>query len=130
MFLKSYKSTQKCLLHLKTIVDTYKLYEGLFKSPDSVVEENLKRYITSYKQKEICCICYDNCSETMPCKHYLCFRCRSTILEKSKKCPICRENNITKYYNECDDVLDEHDNDSDYVLDDNDNDSCNDFVLE
>ena len=48
------------------------------------------------KEKDSCCICFENISPTSnnvttPCKHKFCFTCIAQHLETSKKCPICRQ---------------------------------------
>lgn len=47
------------------------------------------------KNKNECCVCYDDTAHTIQCGHIICETCVKKIMEHSKtlKCPLCRKNN-------------------------------------
>ena len=48
--------------------------------------------------EEICCMCLEKCSHTLPCHHFNCISCLKQLVRKSNTCPICRSIfNITPY---------------------------------
>jgi hypothetical protein len=48
---------------------------------------------------DICCICFDDCINTLNCDHYICVECAKSWLIINNSCPVCRNtDNFKKGY--------------------------------
>ena len=61
----------------------------------------LKNHIIFNKtdSNDICCVCFDECMNTLNCGHYICEGCAKSWLKIKNSCPVCRNtDNFKKGY--------------------------------
>jgi len=58
------------------------------------------KFIVNKSSKNICSVCYNECIQTLNCRHYLCNDCILSWMGEHNSCPICRStNNYEKGFN-------------------------------
>lgn len=94
--------TLACALRkIEEIVNTYKIFDGDLVSPKQYRLLKMETKVIPYREEQSCCVCFKSTYDTtLGCNHYICLHCRNQcIINKKKDCPICRKENILKYYN-------------------------------
>lgn len=99
-YYKKYKSIVEALTIIKSVISSYKLFNGDLLSPIDYKMAKMEEKINPYTDKQVCCVCYENTMDITVCEHYLCMRCRETCIRKDKRdCPMCRNPGIVNIYN-------------------------------
>jgi len=100
LYYRKYKSIMNALECIQKVTTKYKILNGDLESPENYEELKLEECILPYNESEKCSICFENTTDTTLCDHFICFNCREKcILKNQPNCPICRNENILKYYN-------------------------------
>ena len=100
LYHRKYKTIMNALELIQKVTTKYKILNGDLESPENYEELKLEECILPYSENEKCSVCFENTTDTTLCDHYICFNCREKcILKNQPNCPICRNENIIKYYN-------------------------------
>ena len=76
------------------------MYNGELVESKVYTLSKLEESIIPYSEDEKCCVCFENTSDITLCNHSICLTCRETsIINSHLDCPICRNSNILRYYN-------------------------------
>jgi len=95
----TYTSIRHALELVKKIKTEYRIYDGELCSTLTYKMLKLEESVLPYSDDEQCSICYVNTSNTTPCKHPICLRCRQECIMQCKlDCPVCREKKAVLYY--------------------------------
>lgn len=96
---KNYDNLNDLLLHISTIPNQYKIYNGILLKQDDIKHKNVEMRILNCENNTHCSICFEYTNETTICNHYICLKCRETMISKSQfNCPLCRNENIIQYF--------------------------------
>jgi len=96
---KTYDNLNDLLLHVSSIPNQYKLYNGVLLHKELINQKNIEMKILNYENTTQCSICFEYTNETTICNHYICLKCRETMISKSQfNCPLCRNENIIQYF--------------------------------
>lgn len=94
-----YDSISHAIEIIKTIVKTYKLYNGDLYSPEDYAYLLAEENIIPFSETERCCVCNINTTDMTTCNHYICFRCRENALrDGNRSCVYCNTPNVLHIY--------------------------------
>ena len=95
-----FDSIQRAVNMVKRVFSTYKQKNGDFMSEGNYNDMKLEETVIPYSPNEICCVCFENTTDTTKCGHYICFGCRDKCcIQQKTNCPICREPKVLSVYN-------------------------------
>jgi len=95
-----FNSIQRAVIVVKRVFSTYKQKNGDIMSEGYYNDMKLEETVIPYSPNEICCICFENTTDTTKCGHYICFGCRDKCcIQQKTNCPICREPKALSIYN-------------------------------
>jgi hypothetical protein len=93
-------SIRKAVENVQKIYSTYKQKNGDIMSLENYNIMKLEESVLPYSASEVCCICFENTTDTTDCGHFICFVCRDKCCIQEKfSCPICRKENTLNIYN-------------------------------
>ena len=96
---KKYDNLNDLLLHISTIPSQYKIYNGILLKQQDINHKKIEMKILNCENNTHCSICFECTDETTICNHYICLKCRETMISKSQfNCPLCRNENIIQYF--------------------------------
>jgi hypothetical protein len=107
-----FSSIPRAVSVVKKVFSTYKQKNGDIMSEGNYNDMKLEEIIIPYSPNEICCVCFENTTDTTKCGHYICFGCRDKCcIQQKTNCPICREPKALSVYNNAMHLI----NNSDYA---------------
>ena len=100
LYHSKFGSISRAVNMVKKVFNTYKQKNGDIMSEGNYNDMKLEETIIPYSPNEICCVCFENTTDTTKCGHYICFGCRDKCcIQQKTNCPICREPNVLSVYN-------------------------------
>jgi len=96
----NYTSIKRAVIVVKKVFSTFKEKNGDIMSEGNYNDMKLEETVIPYSPNEICCVCFENTTDTTKCGHFICFRCRDKCcIQQKTNCPICREPKVLTIYN-------------------------------
>lgn len=95
---KHYSNFNELLFYISSIHTHFKIFNGEFLNSDQLKQKVTEQYFFDH-EISYCSVCYEQTNETTLCDHHICLKCRETmILKQQFNCPICRKNDIIKFF--------------------------------
>lgn len=100
LYHSKFTTIRKAVENVNKIYSTYKQKNGDIMSAENYNNMVLEEAVIPYSSSEVCCICFENTTDTTECGHYICFVCRDKCcIQEKLNCPICRKANTLNIYN-------------------------------
>ena len=100
LYHNKFASIHRAVNMVKKVFSTFKQKNGDIMSEVNYNDMKLEEIVIPYSPNEICCVCFENTTDTTKCGHYICFGCRDKCCVQQKtNCPICREPKALSIYN-------------------------------
>ena len=94
----NFKTLLDLLIDIKIVISSYHFLDHKLLSPDQFNFAKLQRSFFPLSKENECSVCYESTNEYTICRHPICFQCREKTIKKNNHlCPICREDNLTKF---------------------------------